>query len=78
MPTLNIKSFPKDLYEILGEQAKKDRRSLSSEVIYLLEWAVEATAKRKNSILQLKGLGKRKWKDVDVSKHIDKERDSWE
>lgn len=55
MPTLNIKGFPEELYHILGEKAKADRRSLSGEVIYLLEWAVEAS-KEKKSILQLAGL----------------------
>ena len=78
MATLNIKGFPEDLYEILGQKAKKDRRSLTGEVIYLLEWALEATSKEERSILQLRGLGKKYWKDVDVSKHIEIERKSWE
>lgn len=77
MATLNIKGFPDELYHILGQKAKKDRRSLTSEVIYLLEWAVE-TSKEKPSILQLRGLGKLRWEDVNVSKYIDLERDSWE
>jgi hypothetical protein len=78
MPTLNIKGFPEDLYHILGQKAKKDRRSLTGEVIYLLEWALEASKKEKGSILQLRGLGKKQWKNVDVTKHIEMERDSWE
>ena len=78
MPALNIKGFPEELYHILGERAKKDRRSLSGEVIYLLEWALEATEKGKSSILQLRGLGKKQWKNVDASRHVSKERDSWE
>lgn len=78
MATLNIKGFPKELYIVLGEQAKKNRRSLSAEVIYLLEHAIETVNKRKNSILRIKGLGKEKWKNVDVIKHIKNERDSWE
>lgn len=78
MTTLNIKSFPEKLYRLLGERAKMDRRSLSGEVIYLLEWAMEATAKKKTSILQLRGLGKKKWKEIDAAKHVDKERESWE
>lgn len=78
MATLNIKSFPEELYNILGQQAKKDRRSLTGEVIFLLEWALEETSKERPSILQLRGLGKKHWKDIDVAKHIDKERESWE
>ncbi len=78
MATLNIKGFPEDLYHSLAERAKKDRRSLSGEVIYLLEWAVESTTPKKKSILQLRGLGKKYWKNIDASKHVSKERDSWE
>lgn len=63
MATLNIKSFPEELYESLGQKAKQDHRSLSGEVIYLLKWAIEASAEEKFSIRQLKGLGKKHWKD---------------
>ncbi len=78
MATLNIKNFPEDLYHALGELAKEDRRSLSGEVIYLLEWALEANIPKKKSILQLRGLGKKYWKNSDPAKHVSKERDSWE
>jgi hypothetical protein len=77
MRSLNIKGIPEDLYLILGQRAKDDRRSLTSEVIYLLEWALEVYPKEKGSILQLRGLGKRK-KKVDAAKHIQAERDAWE
>lgn len=78
MPALNIKGFPEELYHLLAKRAKKDRRSLTGEVIYLLEWALDASQTEKGSILQLRGLGKNLWKKVDVIKHIDKERESWE
>lgn len=78
MPTLNIKNFPEDLYHNLAERAKEKRRSLSGEVIYLLEWAIEATTPKKKSILNLRGLGKKYWKNVDPARHVSKERDSWE
>lgn len=81
-PTLscakNKKGFSEDLYHILGQRAKQDRRSLTSEAIYLLEWALEATTKEKSSILQFRGLGKKQWKKEDAAKHVDQERDSWE
>ena len=77
MPTLNIKGFPDDLYRVLGQQAKRDHRSITGEVIYLLERALEESAKEKKSILELRGLGKKLWKEVDVSKHVDTERESW-
>jgi hypothetical protein len=78
MPSLNIKGFPEDLYHILAQRAKQDRRSLTGEVIYLLEWALEASQKEKGSILDLRGPGKTQWKKVEPSKHVDQERDSWE
>ncbi len=32
----------------------------------------------KHSILELKGLGKEIWQDIDVAKYIEEERNSWE
>lgn len=78
MATLNIKAFPEELYHMLSQRAKKDHRSLTGEVIYLLEWAIEETSKKKLSILQLKGLGKQHWKNVDATQHINEERESWD
>lgn len=78
MVALNIKGFPEELYQLLSKRAKKDHRSLTGEVIYLLEWALEASSDEKVSILQLRGLGKKLWKEVDPIKHIESERDSWE
>lgn len=78
MPTLNIKGFPDDLYNLLMQQAKQDRRSLTGEVLYLLELALEAEQKKKRSILQMRGLGKKHWKKVEATEHINKERDSWD
>lgn len=78
MPTLNIKGFPEDLYHNLEVLAKKERRSLSGEVIYLLEWAIEAATPKKKSILSLRGLGKQYWKNIDPVEHVSKERDTWE
>lgn len=78
MATLNIKSFPEELYHSLGERAKIDRRSVSAEVIYLLEWALSVTEKKKHSILELQGLGKKHWKNRDAVRHVSNERDAWE
>jgi len=33
---------------------------------------------KKHSIMELKGLSKEIWKDVDVEKYIDEERNSWD
>lgn len=75
MTVLNIKGFPDHLYKKLQRRAALDRRSLAQEVIFLLEMVVE---EEKSSILELKGLGKKRWMGIDVSQHIQEERDSWE
>jgi len=76
MATLNIKGFPEELYERLREQAKKEHRSISQQVIHLL---VNATQKpKRRSITELRGLGADIWKDVDAADYIRKERDSWD
>lgn len=76
MAILNIKNFPDDLYERLRARAKQDRRSISQEVIQLLTEAMNPD--RARSILELRGLGKSSWSELDAASHIAKERDSWE
>ena len=41
MAVLNIKGFPDGLYRKLQARARKDRRSVAQEIIYLLHEAVE-------------------------------------
>lgn len=43
MPILHVRNVPEELHTRLKERADAQRRSLSAEVITLLEWAVEAT-----------------------------------
>jgi plasmid stability protein len=43
MPILHVRNVPEDLHTRLKERADAQRRSLSAEVITLLEWAVEET-----------------------------------
>ena len=76
MATLNIKGFPDGLYKMLQQRAELDRRSLAQEVICLLQLAVEET--KKPSLLELRGLGKKRWEGVNATKHIHLERESWE
>lgn len=40
MPTLYVRDVPEDLYARLKERAAQERRSISQEVINLLEWAL--------------------------------------
>jgi len=75
MATLNIKKFPDDLYKILKQRAESDRRSLAQEVICLLQVAIVES--EKPSILELRGLGKKRWKGVNATEHINLERGSW-
>ena len=76
MSILNIKNFPDELYERLRERARQDRRSISQEVIQLLAEAL--AAERPRSVLELRGLGKTVWSEVDAGRHVARERDSWD
>ena len=37
MPNLNVKDFPENVKEKLNKEAEENRRSLSAQLIYLLE-----------------------------------------
>ena len=76
MATLNIKNVPDKLYSRLKARARGERRSISQEVLRILE---EATRPSETvSILELRGLGKEIWKGIDPAIHVDEERDSWD
>ncbi len=76
MATLNIKNLPDSLYKKLQSRARRDRRSVAQEVTHLLSEALEAP--RPLSILELQGLGKELWQGVDATKHVERERESWD
>jgi hypothetical protein len=53
-----------------------------SEQIQLIEKLAtlihhQAPSRPRRSILELQGLGKAIWSDVDAQQYVDKERDSW-
>jgi plasmid stability protein len=73
--TLNIKNMPDALYKKLQARAKRQHRSVAQEVTHLLSEALEAS--KPLSILQLQGLGKEQWTDIDAAAHIQRERDAW-
>ncbi len=75
MATLNVKNLPDRLYRKLQARAKKQHRSVAQEVTHILERAV--TEPEPLSILELRGLGKDVWEEVDAEKHVDAERDAW-
>ena len=47
MKTLNIKGFPEELYAALVDLAKSEHRSLTQEVIYLLQISYKKNRKAK-------------------------------
>jgi plasmid stability protein len=51
MPTLHVRNVPEDLYARLKESADARHRSLSAEVIALLEWALEGSERNTASTL---------------------------
>ncbi len=76
MATLNIKNLPDALYRKLQARAKRQHRSVAQEVIHLLSQATEQPAPL--SILELRGLGKEYWQDVEPTDHVAKERRAWD
>ena len=76
MATLNVKNLPDALYRKLQTRAKRQRRSVAQEVAQILSDALESP--RPLSILDLQGLGKEDWRDIDASAHVERERASWD
>jgi plasmid stability protein len=79
MATLNIKNFPDRLYRRIKQRAGKNRRSISQEVVQLLDEVVSEVPRV--SLLQLEGLGKEVWEKAlagkDAADYIAEERDAW-
>jgi hypothetical protein len=73
---LNVKNLPDGLYRKLRARAKQERRSVAQEVTHLLAQALEVSTPL--SILDLQGLGKEHWKDVEAGAHVRRERESWD
>lgn len=76
MATLNIKGLPDRLYRRLQRRARERHRSLAQEVTHILSAAVEVGEPL--SILDLRGLGKDRWRDIHGPAHIEVERRSWD
>ncbi len=51
MPTLHVRNVPETLYERLRMQAQKQNRSLSAEVLILLDRALDETADTQSEVL---------------------------
>jgi plasmid stability protein len=76
LATLNVKNLPDALYRKLQKRARDRRRSVAQEVTLILEEAV--ALQEPLSILELRGLGKDAWRDIDATAHVDAERRSWD
>ncbi len=76
MATLNIKNLPDPLYAALKARADGQHRSVAQEVTHLLTEALRA--QEPLSILDLQGLGRELWADVDAAQHVEDERASWD
>jgi len=76
MATLNIKNLPDVLYRKLQARAKRERRSVAQEVTHLLSEALET--REPLSILELQGLGKELWREVEAAAHVERERAAWD
>ena len=76
MATLNIKNFPDGLYEKLKARAAREHRSVAQEVTHILEQALSEP--EPSSLLELRGLGREIWREVDAAEHVARERDTWD
>ena len=76
MATLNVKNLPDRLYRKLQARARRQRRSVAQEVTQILSDALEPP--KALSILELQGLGKEHWKNVDTSNRMERERSAWD
>jgi len=51
MPTLHVRNVPDDLYERIRHRSRAQNRSISAEVITLLQRALEDRARSQNEVL---------------------------
>jgi plasmid stability protein len=74
--TLNVKNLPDGLYRKLQARARRQRRSVAQEIAQILSEVLETPATV--SIMELRGLGRDLWRDVDAAGHVERERSSWD
>jgi plasmid stability protein len=51
MPTLHVRNVPETLYDRLRERAQEQNRSLSAEVVMLLDFALEESTDMQAQLL---------------------------
>jgi hypothetical protein len=52
MPILHVRNVPDDLYELIRRQAQEQNRSISAQVVYLLERAVLESPQAQRQVLE--------------------------
>ena len=65
----------KKILEEVGKLNQTEQLRLLEQIIVLIR--NKTTMKTRRSILEIQGMGKDVWKNVDAQKYVDKERDSW-
>jgi plasmid stability protein len=76
LATLNIKNLPDALYRKLQQRARQQHRSVAQEVTHILTEFLDASERL--SLLELRGLGKEQWQEIEAAEHVDTERRSWD
>jgi plasmid stability protein len=61
MPTLHVRSVPDDLYDQLRSLARAQQRSLSAQVVSMLEHALEAEAQQQRQAHLLETIRRRRF-----------------
>ena len=76
MARLNVRNLPNGLYRRLQARAKRHRRSVAQEVTQILSETLSPP--KLTSILELRGLGKDYWDRLDATKHVERQRRTWD
>ena len=63
MPILHVRNVPEDLYDRIKQQAAVQKRSISAQVITLLERAVERPMRSQDQVLE--GIRRRRFFSPD-------------
>ena len=68
-------------YQELLQQAKsltpEEQLKLVEDLSILIRQQLKMTSNPKRSILELRGLGKEIWGNIDAQEYVNQERDSW-
>ena len=59
MPTLHVRNVPDNIYDRLRQRAQERNRSLSAEVVTLLDFALEESSNNQSQLL--KGIRRRRF-----------------